>query len=130
MKYLLLAGMAGGLAAFTAAQEGSITGTIAPPESQAVVWTVVGSDTLKATADATTGAFEIPGVPAGDYTVTIDAVDPYHDATMEVTVADGQATDVGEIALPGGDAVEDGAGAIEDGAGAIEDEAGGGAGGL
>lgn len=102
LKYLLLAGMAGGLMAFTAIQEGSISGTVTPSEAAAVVWTVAGSDTLKAAADATTGAFEITGVPAGDYMVTIDGADPYSDTTLTVTVEDGQATDVGEIQLSGG----------------------------
>src|SRR3546814_2800722 len=99
LKYLLLAGVAGGLMAFTVAQEGSISGSVTPVEASAVVWTVAGSDTLKAAADATTGAFEITGVPAGDYVVTIDGADPYVDTTLTVTVQDGQATDVGEVQL-------------------------------
>jgi len=102
LKYLLLAGVASGLVAFTAVQEGSISGTVTPAESAAVVWTVAGEDTLKAAADATTGAFEITGVPAGDYTLTIDGADPYSDTTLTVTVQDGQATDVGEIQLSEG----------------------------
>lgn len=101
-KYLLLAGMAGGLMAFTVLQEGSITGSVTPADAAAVVWTVAGSDTLKAAADASTGAFEITGVPAGDYSVYIDGADPYTDTTLTVTVQDGQATDVGEVQLSGG----------------------------
>lgn len=104
LKYLLLAGMASGLMAFTVIQEGSITGSVTPAEASAVVWTVAGADTLKAAADASTGAFEITGVPAGDYSVTIDGADPYADTTLTVTVQDGQATDVGEIQLSEGSA--------------------------
>src|SRR3546814_12833449 len=96
---LFRSGVAGGLMAFTVAQEGSISGSVTPVEASAVVWTVAGSDTLKAAADATTGAFEITGVPAGDYVVTIDGADPYVDTTLTVTVQDGQATDVGEVQL-------------------------------
>src|SRR3546814_19487898 len=99
LKYLLLAGVAGGLMAFTVAQEGSISGSVTPVEDSAVVWTVAGTDTLKAAANATTGAFEITGVNAGDYVVTIAAADPYVEPTYTVTVQDGPATDVGEIQL-------------------------------
>src|SRR3546814_7142501 len=99
LKYLLLAVVAGVLMSFTVAQEGSISASVTPGEASAGVWTVAGSDTLKAAADATTGAFEITGVPAGDYVVTIDGADPYVDTTLTVTVQDGQATDVGEVQL-------------------------------
>ena len=127
LKYLLLAGMASGLVAFTAVQEGSISGTVTPSESAAVVWTVAGADTLKAAADATTGAFEITGVPAGDYTLTIDGADPYVDTTLTVTVQDGQATDVGEIELSGGaaDAGLEGDGGLEEGDAGDAGDAGG-----
>src|SRR3546814_16763992 len=110
LKYLLLAGVAGGLMAFTVAQEGSISGSVTPVEASAVVWTVAGFDTLKAPADATTGALEITGVPAGDYVVTIDGADPYVDTTLMVTVRDGQATAVGALPLSDADIASDSGG--------------------
>ena len=50
--------------------------------------------------DVENGAFEITGVKAGTYTVIIEAKAPNKNTSKEgVVVADGKATDVGEIKL-------------------------------
>lgn len=98
LKYLATV-IAGIFLAFSPVQEGSIKGTVIPAEASAVVWTVAGSDTLRAAADPTSGEFEITGVPVGQYVLHIDGTKPWESTTVNVTVNDGQVSDVGEVAL-------------------------------
>jgi hypothetical protein len=88
-----------GFFSFMAIDGGSIKGTVTPAESGATAWAVSATDTLKDAIE--NGAFEITGVKAGTYTVIIEAKAPSKNTSKEgVVVADGKATDVGEIKLP------------------------------
>ena len=84
------------LFAFTTPQTG-ITGKVTPADGVNLVWAINGTDSVK--TELAAGSFTLPVKP-GTYKVIIDAKDPYKDVTMEaVQVKDGQATDLGEIAL-------------------------------
>ena len=88
-----------GFFSFMTLEAGSIKGTVTPAESGATAWAVSATDTLKDAIE--NGAFEITGVKAGTYTVIIEAKAPSKNTAKEgVVVADGKATDVGEIKLP------------------------------
>lgn len=88
-----------GFFSFMGLEGGSIKGTVAPVEGGATAWAVSATDTLKDAIES--GAFEITGVKPGTYTVIIEAKAPSKNASKEgVVVADGKATDVGEIKLP------------------------------
>ncbi len=81
---------------------GTISGTVLPITSNAVVWTVSNSDTVTAYADASSGYFELMALPSGSYTLNIQASDTtlYKSTTMQnVVVASGQNTDAGTITL-------------------------------
>lgn len=87
-----------GLFAFKAFQTGTIKGTVSPADGAKLVWAVSTTDTLKTVIS--NGAFEIGSVKAGTYKIMVDATAPYKDVIKDgVQVADGQATDVGEIKL-------------------------------
>lgn len=78
---------------------GSIKGTIVPADGAVRAWAVSGTDTLKS-AIKDDGAFVITDAKAGTYRVIIEAKPGYKNAAKEnVTVVDGQPTDVGEIKL-------------------------------
>jgi hypothetical protein len=69
---------------------GSISGTVTPAEANATVYAIVGTDTIASTtADPTTGAYLIPFIAPGNYTVLARATG-YDDATQPVTVGDGE----------------------------------------
>jgi hypothetical protein len=98
LGFLATATVALGLMAFTAAETGSIKGTLSPANSVNQVWAISGTDTLKITPDSTSFTFD--QVKAGTYTVIVDAKEPYKDKTVEkVDVKAGQVADVGEIKL-------------------------------
>lgn len=87
-----------GLFAFKAFEPGSIKGTVSPAEGATRAWALSSTDTLR--TDVTGGTFEIKGAKAGTYRVIIEAASPYKNAAKDnVTVADGQAVDVGTIVL-------------------------------
>jgi len=86
-----------GMYAFKSLEGGSITGRVNPADQATEVWAIQGTDTVKAAV--TEGAFVLQVKP-GTHTVIVDAKDPYKDVVKEnVEVADGQATDLGEIPL-------------------------------
>ncbi|MBX3239501.1 MAG: carboxypeptidase regulatory-like domain-containing protein [Chitinophagaceae bacterium] len=90
--------LAAGLFAFNVIVDGSIKGTVAPPEGAVRAWAISGTDTLR--ADVANGAFEIGAAKPGTYTVIIEATAPFKNATKEgVEVKEGEATDLGEITL-------------------------------
>jgi len=87
-----------GLFAFRNIDNGSIKGTINPADGATKVWALSTADTLK--ADVQSGSFEIINAKAGTYRLIVEAKPPYRNTAKDnVVVADGQATNVGEIKL-------------------------------
>ena len=87
-----------GLFAFKNIDNGSIKGTIVPADGATKVWALSTADTLR--ADVQSGSFEIMNAKAGVYRIIVEAKPPYKNTAKDnVTVADGQATNVGEIKL-------------------------------
>ena len=98
MSMVALAIATAGLFAFNAVRTGSIKGTVNPADAAVRVWALSSTDTLK--AEINKGTFEITDAKPGTYRVIIEAKPPYKNAAKDgVTVADGQATDIGEIKL-------------------------------
>jgi hypothetical protein len=88
-----------GLFAFSSTSfSGSIHGTVSPAEGAVRVWAISNSDTAK--GNLQNGAFEIVTNKEGTYRVIVEAVPPYRNASKDnVSVANGQSTDVGQINL-------------------------------
>ena len=85
---------------FTEATSGAIKGIVSPVAANATVQATNGVDVLSAIPDPVTGEFLIRGIPAGTWTVTIDANNGYVDQTISnVSVTIGQVADVGAITL-------------------------------
>lgn len=81
---------------------GTISGTILPISTNAIVWTVSNSDTVTAYADAVTGYFKLMALPSGTYSLNIEASDTaaFKSSTISsVAVVSGQNTDTGTITL-------------------------------
>lgn len=100
MKFaaLALGVMTAGLFAFKSIGSGSIKGTVSPADAAVQAWAYSVADTMK--APVSEGSFEITGLKGGDYRLVIEAKAPYKNQVKEnVSVMDGQATDVGEIKL-------------------------------
>ena len=98
MTALLLGMMAAGIFAFKGIDNGGIKGTVNPAEGAVQAWAFSGTDTVK--APVTDGAFELTGLKAGDYKLEIEAKAPFKNATREnISVTEGQTTDIGEIRL-------------------------------
>ena len=77
---------------------GSIRGTISPADGASRVWAISTSDT--ASGNIQNGAFEIVTAKEGVYKVIVEAKPPYRNAAKDnVTVVNGQSTDVGQINL-------------------------------
>lgn len=88
-----------GFFSFIGIEGGSIKGTVTPADSASTAWAFSATDTLKDAIE--NGAFEITGVKAGTYTLIIEGKTAGKSATKEgVVVAEGKATEVGEIKLP------------------------------
>jgi len=69
---------------------GSISGTVTPAEANATLYATVGTDTVATTtADGTTGAYTFAFIAPGDYTILARATG-YDDATLPVSVGDGE----------------------------------------
>lgn len=85
----------------TVATSGSIVGTLAPPDSAAMVWAFAGADTVQGTTPTmSTGRFTLAGLPAGTYTVHVDASAAYRDTTITgVAVTSGDVEELGTIPL-------------------------------
>ena len=87
-----------GLFAFKGIDTGSIKGTVTPADGATKAWALSSTDTLK--ADIKSGGFEITNAKAGTYRLIIEAKPPYKNTAKDnVTVVDGQPTNVGEIKL-------------------------------
>lgn len=90
-----------GIFSFCSIQSGTIKGTVSPSEAARTVWTISGTDTLKATIN--NGSFDIMNVNAGTYKIVVEAASPYKNKVLDnITVMDGNTTDVGIITLEKG----------------------------
>jgi hypothetical protein len=84
----------------TEATSGAIKGEVNPAESLPAVFALAGADTVATTYADSTGKFLLRGVPAGTYTVSIDAKEGYNDyQESDVNVTVGSVTDIGTISL-------------------------------
>ncbi|SKA02864.1 hypothetical protein [Sediminibacterium ginsengisoli] len=89
---------AGGFFAFKPLPQGSVKGTYTPVDKAVRAWAINATDTFR--TDVSNGSFEIGNVKPGTYSVIIEAVAPYKNASKDnITVNEGGPTDVGEIAL-------------------------------
>jgi len=85
---------------FNEATSGAIKGIVSPIAAGATISATNGTDILSAIPDPVIGEFLLRGVPAGTWTVTIDANNGYVDQTINsVIVTTGQVSDVGSITL-------------------------------
>jgi hypothetical protein len=73
-------------------QSGSISGTSSPADAFGLVMAISGTDTVAMdSADGTTGAYVLPFLPPGDYTVADSTtVAGYHNHSVQVTVGVGE----------------------------------------
>jgi hypothetical protein len=99
LAFIALSISAAGLLAFHKTPAGGgIRGTVSPAEGAKTVWAVSTSDTAK--GSVMNGAFEITTNKEGVYKVIVEAIPPYRNAAKDnVTVVNGQSTDVGQINL-------------------------------
>jgi hypothetical protein len=98
LRIAIVSIVAAGLFAFSSLRDGSIRGTVSPPEGGVRAWAESYTDTLK--APIINGSYEIAGAKPGMYKVIIEAKPPYRNAAKEgVMVSDGQTSDAGEIRL-------------------------------
>lgn len=82
------------------AVSGALTGVINPIASNATVWAKLGTDSVSATADATTGKFFFPGLDEGTYILRVVPVTPYLPKIVaDVVVTKGSVKDVGTITV-------------------------------
>ncbi|PWT78305.1 MAG: carboxypeptidase regulatory-like domain-containing protein [Bacteroidetes bacterium] len=93
-----LAIVSAGIFAFNTLVNGTVKGTVSPPDAATRAWVMSQTDTLKVMINQ--GSFEIPDVKPGTYKIVIEAKPPYKNAAKDgITVTDGQTADVGEIKL-------------------------------
>lgn len=99
LAVVALAVSSGALFSFSVLQSNSIKGTVTPADKAVRAWAMSPTDTLN--AEVQNGTFEIRDVKPGNYSVIIEAQEPYASTrkkNVEVK-ADSLVTDVGEIAL-------------------------------
>jgi hypothetical protein len=98
LRIAIVSAVAAGLFAFSSLRDGSIRGTVSPPEGGVRAWAESYTDTLK--APIINGSYEITGLKPGTYKIIIEAKPPYRNAARDgVMVSDGQSSDAGEIRL-------------------------------
>lgn len=79
---------------------GSIVGSISPSSIITALSAVDAGGIAYGTFSDSTGSFLIPGIPAGTYTLYVNPPAPFlPDTLLNVAVANGQLTDVGQIVL-------------------------------
>jgi len=87
----------------TEAYSGAIKGSITPAEENVAVYVIDDIDTISTTyAPAGTAAFLAPGIPEGQYLISIDPGEEsdYAKSSLEdVIVINGEVTDIGSIVL-------------------------------
>ena len=97
MAFIAFAALSTAFLAFKQ-QGGSIKGKVVPPDAATKAVAFSDKDTFRVNLNM--GVLEIPDVKPGVYSVIIDAADPYQDFIKEnVSVSEGQVTDLGEIVL-------------------------------
>ena len=97
-RIAIISAAVGGLFAFSSLRDGSIHGTVSPPEGGVRAWAESYTDTLR--APIINGSYEIAGAKPGTYKIVIEAKPPYRNAAKDgVMVSDGQSSDAGEIRL-------------------------------
>lgn len=85
---------------FTEATSGAIKGNVQPAAAEAVVYAIMGLDSLSALPDPATGNYLIRGVPAGTWNVSADGNNGYQDQLVNnIGVTLGQVTVVDTITL-------------------------------
>ncbi|MBW8686502.1 carboxypeptidase-like regulatory domain-containing protein [Chitinophaga rhizophila] len=83
---------------FSSVEGGSITGKVTPLDGASKAWAIYGADTLK--ADVLDGTFNLQGAKPGNYSVIIEAKQPFKKVTInDINVEEGRVTDLGEIKL-------------------------------
>ena len=93
-----IAAIAAGLFAFSHIEDGSVKGTVSPPEGALRAWVLSAKDTFR--SDVTAGSFEIKNVKSGNYRLIIEARAPYKNVAKDsITVIEGNPVDVGAIVL-------------------------------
>jgi len=92
----------------TASPSGFITGTILGEDGEPLANVTVRAGDASAVTDEL-GRFLLDGLAAGDYLLTVDE-DGYEPYTSNVTVTEGEASDVGQLSLVAVDTGEDGGG--------------------
>lgn len=98
VNFLMVAGLALALLAFTFIKTGNIQGKVTPATGASEVLAVLGTDTLR--TGVNNGSFVFRNVKTGTYTVVVKANVPYSDVSVKnVAVIDSVTTDVGLIKL-------------------------------
>ena len=88
--------------AITQALDGAIEGTVHPVEAKPTVYAILGSDTISTSTDTVSGAFLVRGLQAGSYKVVFVPGPTYQTKEVSnVTVTNGQVTDVGVVEIGG-----------------------------
>ena len=89
---------AAGLFAFNNIEDGTVKGTVSPPEGGLRAWVLSAKDTFK--TDISAGIFEIKNVKSGTYRLIIEVKPPYKNVSKDsITVVEGNSIDVGEMVL-------------------------------
>jgi hypothetical protein len=79
---------------------GSVKGTVLPSAANPQVWATMGTDTLLALPDSTTGNYFFGGLNAGSWNLLFHARDStYRDTAFAVTVTTGVVTNAGTVSL-------------------------------
>ena len=87
--------------AYAQAETGIISGVVNPYVEGTMVSTEVDGEEVSAFVEEETGAFQLIGLPAETYDITVDAGEDYDPVTVEdIEVVAGETTDVGVIDLP------------------------------
>ncbi|NMM48438.1 DUF4382 domain-containing protein [Marinigracilibium pacificum] len=82
------------------ASGGAIAGNVQPEEANAIVYAILGQDTVTSTPVNDSGDFLLPYLPAGNYTVGIDPIEDYEEASISnLTVTDGNLTEADTVFL-------------------------------
>lgn len=85
---------------FAEATGGSIKGYALPSAAKPIVWATMGTDTLTAMPDSTTGYYFFGGVPAGSWNLLVHAQDTtYKDTSFAVQVMTGVVTNADTVTL-------------------------------
>lgn len=86
--------------AIAEAIDGSISGSLLPAETSAVVYAIQASDTLGSSFTDDTGGFLVRGLDAGNYDLHIHPQEPFQPLILEgVLVEIGQVTDIGMVTV-------------------------------